>query len=59
MQKTTVATILAVSALIGYILLRLILPALQTERLIFIAILTFAGLVLMIMHWREKRNPAS
>jgi hypothetical protein len=59
MQKSTVATILVVSGLIGYALLRFLLPALQTERIVFLAFLTVAGLLLMMMHRREKNKPAS
>jgi hypothetical protein len=59
MQKSTVATILVVSALIVYALLRFLLPAFQTERLVFLAFLTVAGLILMMMHRREKNKPAS
>ena len=58
MNKTNAATILVISGLIGYLLLRFSLPALQTERLIFLAGLSIIGLVLMFMYRREKHKPA-
>ena len=59
LKKVDAATVFAVSGLIGYILLRFTLPALQIERLIFLACLVTTGLVLMLMHRREKRKPTS
>jgi hypothetical protein len=56
LNKINAATILVISGLIGYILLRFSLPALQVERLIFIAVLSIIGLTLMFIHRREAKD---
>lgn len=59
LNKINAATILVVSGLIGFILLRFSLPTLQVERLMFLAVLSIIGLVLMFMHRRERHKPSS
>jgi hypothetical protein len=59
LNKINAATILVVSGLIGYILLRFSLPTLQIERLIFLAVLSIIGLILMFMHRRARYKPSS
>jgi hypothetical protein len=56
LNKINAATIIVISGLIGYILLRFSLPALQVERLIFIAALSIIGLTLMFIHRREAKD---
>ena len=58
MKKTTVATIIVISGLIGYLLMRLGLPTLQVERLIFLGSFSFIGLLLMFLHRRQKQKKA-
>lgn len=59
MNKTAAATILVVSGLIGYLLLRFSLPTLQFERLMFLACLSIIGIILMFIQRREKHKPTS
>ena len=56
MNKVKAATILVLSGLIGYILLRFSLPALQVERLIFLAVFSIIGFTLMFIHRREAKE---
>ena len=59
LNKGNMATLVLFSGLIGYLLLRLSLPALQIERLIVLAGFAITALVLMIMYRREKNKPTS
>jgi len=59
LNKINAAIILVISGLVGYTLLRFSFPTLQIERLIFIAVFSIAGLVLMFMHRRERHKPSS
>lgn len=59
LNKANAATIIAISGLIGYSLLRLSLPTLQIERLIFIAGFSITALVLMLMQRRERQKNSS
>jgi TctA family transporter len=59
LNKANAATIIAISGLIGYILLRYILPTLQIERLILIAGFSITALILMFMQRRERHKPSA
>ena len=63
MKKDQADTVIAVSGLIGYLLMRFSLPALQVERLIVLTIFSLTSLLLMFTYRREKQkkrvaNPA-
>lgn len=56
MNKNHAATVIAVSGLIGYLLMRFSFPSLQVERLIFLAVFSLTSVLLMFMHRREKQK---
>ena len=56
MKKNHAATIIVISGLIGYLLMRFSLPTLQVERLIFLASFSMIALFLMFMYRREKQK---
>jgi hypothetical protein len=56
MNLDLAATLVAVSALIGYFLMRFLLPTLNYERLVFIGSLALISVFLMFMHRRQQRK---
>jgi len=56
MNKATVATIIVISGLIGYLLMRFSLPAFQVERLIFLGSFSLIALLFMFLHRRQKQK---
>ena len=54
MKLNNAATLVAVSALIGYTLMRLLVPALHYERVAFIGSLAIIAIFLMFLHRRQK-----
>ncbi len=56
MNLDVAATVIAVFALIGYFLMRFLLPTLNYERLVFLGSLALTAVFLMFMHRRQKRK---
>jgi hypothetical protein len=56
MKLDVAATLLAVFALIGYFLMRFLLPTLNYERLVFLGSLALTSVFLMLLHRRQKRK---
>jgi Ca2+/Na+ antiporter len=56
MNKSHAATIIAVLGLNGYLFMRFVLPTLQVERLVFVAVFSLIALVVMLMYWRERKE---
>ena len=56
MKLDLAATIIAVFALIGYFLMRFLLPTLNSERLVFLGSLALTSVFLMLLHRRQKRK---
>jgi hypothetical protein len=54
MNLNVAATLVAVSALIGYFLMRLLLPTLHYERLVFLGSLALISIFLMFLYRRQK-----
>jgi mannose/fructose/N-acetylgalactosamine-specific phosphotransferase system component IIC len=54
MNLNSAATLVAVSALIGYFLLRFLFPALQFERLVYMGSLAIISIFLMFLYRRQK-----
>jgi hypothetical protein len=54
MNLSNAATLVAVSALIGYFLMRFLLPALHYERLALLVSLALVSIFLMLFHRRQK-----
>jgi hypothetical protein len=58
MNLNVAATVVAVSALIGYFLMRFLLPTLQYERLVFMGSLALLSIFLMFIYRRQTRKKA-
>jgi len=56
MNLNHAATLIAIFALIGYLLMRFFLPTLNYERLLFLGSFTLIAIFLMFMHRRQKRK---
>jgi hypothetical protein len=56
MDLNLAATLTAVFALIGYSLMRFLLPTLNYERLVFVGSLAIIAVFLMFMHRRQRRK---
>jgi membrane protein DedA with SNARE-associated domain len=56
MNLNLAATLIAVSALIGYFLMRLFLPTFNYERLLFLGSLALIAVFLMFMYRKQKRK---
>ena len=56
MNKNYAATIIVISGLIGYLLMRFSLPTLQVERLMFLASFSLIALFLMFIYRRERQK---
>jgi MFS-type transporter involved in bile tolerance (Atg22 family) len=56
MNLELAATLTAVFALIGYFLMRFLVPTLNYERLVFLGSLALTSVFLMLMHRRQKRK---
>ena len=56
MNMDLAATFMAIFALIGYFLMRFLLPTLNYERLLFLASFALIAVFLMFMHRRQKRK---
>jgi uncharacterized BrkB/YihY/UPF0761 family membrane protein len=56
MDLNLAATLTAVFALIGYFLMRFLLPALAYERLVFVGSLAIISVFLMFMYRRQRRK---
>ena len=56
MDLNLAATLTAVFALIGYFLMRFLLPTLNYERLVFVGSLAIIAVFLMFMHRRQQRK---
>ena len=56
MKLDLAATLVAVSALIGYFLMRFLLPSYNLERLIFLGSLALLSIFLMFLHRKQKRK---
>ena len=56
MKLDLAATLVAVSALIGYFLMRFLLPSYNLERLIFLGSLGLLSIFLMFLHRRQKQK---
>jgi uncharacterized membrane protein YfcA len=54
MNLNNAATLVAVSALIGYFLMRFLLPTLHYERLALLVSLALVSIFLMLLHRRQK-----
>ncbi|MDX1813303.1 MAG: hypothetical protein R3319_00770 [Candidatus Bathyarchaeia archaeon] len=54
MNLNNAATLVAVSALIGYFLMRFLLPTLHYERLVLLGSLALFSIFLMFLHRRQK-----
>ena len=54
MNLNVAATLVAVSALIGYFLMRFLLPMLHYERLVFLGSLALVSIFLMFLYRRQK-----
>ena len=58
MDLNLAATLVAVLGLIGYFLMRFLLPTLNFERLLFLTSFALTALFLMFIHRRQKRKEA-
>jgi Ca2+/Na+ antiporter len=56
MKLDVAATLVAISALIGYFLMRFLLPAYNLERLVFLGSLALIAVFLMLLHRRQRRK---
>jgi hypothetical protein len=56
MNLNLAATLIAIFALIGYFLMRFLVPALDYERLVFLGSLTLISVFLMFLHRRQQRK---
>jgi hypothetical protein len=56
MKLDLAATLVAVFALIGYFLMRFLLPSYGLERLIFLGSLALLSIFLMFLHRRKRRK---
>jgi MFS-type transporter involved in bile tolerance (Atg22 family) len=56
MDLNLAATLTAVFALIGYFLMRFLLPTFNYERLVFVGSLAIIAVFLMFMHRRQQRK---
>ena len=56
MDMNLAATLMAIIALIGYFLMRFLLPTLNYERLLFLGSFAFIAVFFMFMHRRQKRK---
>lgn len=56
MKLDLAATLVAVSALIGYFLMRFLLPTYDLERLLLLGSLALIAVFLMLLHRRQKRK---
>jgi len=56
MNLDLAATLIAIFALIGYFLMRFLLPTLNYERLLFLGSLALISVFLMFMHRRQQRK---
>lgn len=54
MNLNSVATLVAVSALIGYFLMRFLLPTLHYQRLVLLGSLALISIFLMLLYRRQK-----
>jgi membrane protein DedA with SNARE-associated domain len=54
MNLNSAATLVAVSALIGYFLMRFLLPTLHYERLVLLGSLALVSIFLMFLYRRQK-----
>lgn len=58
MDLNLAATLVAILGLIGYFLIRVLLPTFSFERLLFLTSFALTALFLMFMHRRRKRKEA-
>jgi len=56
MNLDLAATLIAIFALIGYFLMRFLVPALNYERLLFLGSLAIISVFLMFLHRRQQRK---
>jgi len=56
MNMSLAATLMAIIALIGYFLMRFLLPTFNYERLLFLGSFALIAVFLMFMHRRQKRK---
>ncbi len=56
MYLNLAATLIAIFALIGYFLMRFLVPALNYERLVFLGSLALISVFLMFLHRRQQRK---
>ena len=56
MNLNVTATVVAVSALIGYFLMRFLLPTFNYERLLFLGSLALIAIFLMFMYRRKLKK---
>jgi hypothetical protein len=56
MKLDFLATLVVVSALIGYFFMRFLLPTLHYERLLFLGSLAIFAVFLMFMHRRQAQK---
>lgn len=56
MNLNLAATLVAVFALIGYVLMRIFLPTFNYERLLFLGSFALIAVFLMFMHRRQQRK---
>jgi hypothetical protein len=56
MNLNFAATVVAIFALIGYFLMRFLLPTFNYERLLFLGSTALIAVFLMFMHRRQKRK---
>jgi Ca2+/Na+ antiporter len=59
MNLNVAATAVAVSALIGYFLMRFLLPTLHYERLVFMGSLALVSVFLMFIYRRQTQKKAA
>ena len=56
MNLNLTATLMAIFALIGYLLMRFFLPTFNYERLLLLGSSTLIAVLLMFMHRRQKQK---